>query len=323
MGIQRIAVLTSGGDAPGMNAAVRAVARVGLGLGLEVFGVQHGYKGLIRGDLVPLDSRAVGGILARGGTMLGTARAPEFRTDAGQTQALEQLAARDIGGLVVIGGNGSQSGALTLCERGFPVVGVASTIDNDLAGVDITIGVDTALGVIVEAIDRLRDTASSHHRAFVVETMGRGSGYLALRAAVATGAELAIIPEVPVTAAEILSALRAAYARGKSHFIIVLAEQAGWTAQGLCDAFTAAGSTFEPRPVVLGHVQRGGPPSVFDRLLGTQLGAAAAQALAAGETGFVVGLAHGEVVRVPFAQAVAGGNKIDPAFYHLATTLAH
>jgi 6-phosphofructokinase 1 len=305
-----------------MNAAVRSVVRVGLGLGLEVFGVRDGYHGLMHGNMTALDSRAVGGILARGGTMLGTARAPEFHTDAGKAKALAHLGARDIGGLVVIGGNGSQSGTLGLSERGLPVVGVASTIDNDLAGVDITIGVDTALGIIVEAIDRLRDTASSHHRAFVVETMGRGSGYLALRAAVATGAELAIIPEVPITADEILGTLRSAYARGKSHFIIVLAEGAGWTAEGLCQAFQAGGSTFESRPVVLGHVQRGGPPSVFDRLLGTQMGAAAVQALAAGDAGFVVGLAHGAAVRVPLAEAVAGGNKIDPAFYQLATTLA-
>jgi 6-phosphofructokinase 1 len=187
MAIRRIAVLTSGGDAPGMNAAVRSVVRVGLGLGLEVFGVRDGYHGLMHGNMTTLDSRAVGGILARGGTMLGTARAPEFHTDAGKAKALAHLGARDIGGLVVIGGNGSQSGTLGLSERGLPVVGVASTIDNDLAGVDITIGVDTALGIIVEAVDRLRDTASSHHRAFVVETMVRGSGYLALRAAVATG----------------------------------------------------------------------------------------------------------------------------------------
>ena len=322
MTIRRIAVLTSGGDAPGMNAAIRAVVRVGLDLGLEVFGVHHGYQGLMRGDLIALDSRAVGGILTRGGTMLGTARAPEFKTDAGKTRALEHLRARDIGGLVVIGGNGSQSGALGLSQRGFPVVGVASTIDNDLAGCDITIGVDTALGVIVDAIDRLRDTASSHHRAFVVETMGRDSGYLALRAAVASGAELAVIPEVPLTADEIVAAVHAAYARGKSHFIIVLSEHAGWTAQGLCDVFKVEGTAFESRPVVLGHVQRGGTPSVFDRLLGTQLGAVAAQALAAGESGFVVGLARGEVIRVPLAEAVAGGNKVDPEFYQLATILA-
>ncbi|HLH21740.1 MAG TPA: ATP-dependent 6-phosphofructokinase [Chloroflexota bacterium] len=322
MTIERIAVLTSGGDAPGMNAAIRAVVRRGIDQGLQVVGVRRGYQGLMDGLFVPLDSRAVGGILNRGGTLLGTARAPDFKTDAGQQRALDQLAANAIGGLAVIGGNGSQSGAHALSQRGFPVVGIASTIDNDLAGVDITIGVDTALNTAVEAIDRLRDTASSHHRAFVVETMGRRCGYLPLMAAVAAGAELAIVPEVPITAEEVVAAVRGAYARGKSHCVIVLGEGTVWTAQALCDAICAAGPSFESRPVVLGHVQRGGAPSVFDRLLATRLGAAAADALAAGEAGFVVGLARDAVVRVPLAQAIAGCNKIDPSLYQLATVLA-
>ncbi len=319
---KRVAVLTSGGDAPGMNAAIRAVVRCGIALGLEVCGVRYGYRGLMDGDFMPLDTRAVGGILGRGGTMLGSARAPEFETDAGKARALEQLVARDVDALVVIGGNGSQKGALGLSQRAFPVVGVASTIDNDLAGVDVTIGVDTALNTAVAAIDRLRDTASSHHRAFVVETMGRDCGYLALMAAVATGAELAVLPEVPMTFDTIVAELRAAYARGKSHFIVVLSEGSEWTAHSLSEALRAASPAFDSRPVVLGHVQRGGAPNAFDRLLASRLGAAAAAALAGGEAGFVIGSAAGTVVRVPLHVATAPGSKVDPSFYRLATTLA-
>ena len=317
-----LAVLTSGGDAPGMNAAVRAVVRKGLDLGLQVLGVRQGYQGLMGGDFVPLDSRAVSGILRQAGTVLGTARPPEIKTRAGQEAALRQLTAHAVEGLVVIGGNGSQSGALALSRHGFPVVGVASTIDNDLSGFDTTIGVDTALNVAVEAIDRLRDTGSSHHRGFVVEVMGRESGYLALTAAVAAGAELAVLPEAPLTVDAIVAALQEAHARGKAHFIVVLAEGAGWTAQALCDAICAAHPGFESRPTVLGHVQRGGPPTVFDRVLATRLGVAAVEALAAGEAGFVVGLADGKVTRVSLAEAAVRANKVDPDFYQLATVLA-
>jgi 6-phosphofructokinase 1 len=305
-----------------MNAAVPAVVRTGLDLGLETFGVRRGYQGLMEGDVVPLDSRAVGGILARGGTMLGTARAPAFRTDAGQDRALAQLAAWEIGGLVVIGGNGSQSGSLALWRRGFPVVGVASTIDNDLAGCDITIGVDTALNTVIGAIDRLRDSASSHHRAFVVEVMGRDSGYLALAAAVASGAELAVVPEVPLTAEQVVLALRAADARGKSHFIVVLAEGAGVSADALSKAISTAGPGFESRPIVLGHVQRGGTPTAFDRLLPTRLGTCAAEGLAAGESGFVVGFNGGCVAHVPLEAATVRDSKVNLACYRLAEVLA-
>jgi 6-phosphofructokinase 1 len=322
MAARRIAVLTSGGDAPGMNAAIRAVVRKGRDLGLEVLGVRYGFQGLMDGAFVTLDSRAVSGILRHGGTMLGTARAPAFKTAAGQQQALEQLAAHRIDGLVVIGGDGSQTGALALSRQGVPVVGVASTIDNDLSGFDITIGVDTALNTAVEAIDRLRDTATSHHRAFVVEVMGRGSGYLALAVGVAAGAEVVVLPEVPIPLEEIVAALRAAYIQGKAHFILVLAEGTGWTAYTLSDAIQAADPGFESRPTVLGHVQRGGPPTVFDRLLGTRLGAAAVEALAAGEAGFVVGLARGRVTRVPLAEACVRTSKVDRAFYELALVLA-
>ena len=193
--MKRIAVLTSGGDAPGMNAAIRSVVRRGVSLGWEVFGVRHGYSGLINGTLIPLGNRDVGGIMQLGGTMLGSARCPEFEAEEGQRKAIRQLNQQGIDGLVVIGGNGSQTGAAALNTVGFPTVGVASTIDNDLVGSDITIGVDTALNIALEAIDRLKVTASSHQRAFLIEVMGRKCGYLALMAGIAGGAESIVIPE--------------------------------------------------------------------------------------------------------------------------------
>jgi 6-phosphofructokinase 1 len=224
--MKRIAVLTSGGDAPGMNAAIRAVVRTGIDRGWEVFGVEHGYRGLVGGDFVPLDRRDVGGIIQLGGTMLGSARCPEFMTDDGRRKALRELNRKDIEGLVVIGGNGSQTGAHALSQMGFPVVGVASTIDNDLVGSDITIGVDTALNIALEAIDRLKVTASSHERAFLVEVMGRHSGYLALMAGIAGGAEAICLPEFETSPEAIADVIQLAYERGKPHALIVVAEGA-------------------------------------------------------------------------------------------------
>lgn len=212
--MKRIAVLTSGGDAPGMNAAIRAVVRTGLDRGWEVFGVRHGYAGLISGVMESLTARDVGGILQRGGTMLGSARSQEFQTEAGRRTAIRHLRERDVEALVVIGGNGSQTGAHHLFQMGFPVVGVASTIDNDLSGSDITIGVDTALNIALEAIDRLKTTASSHQRAFLVEVMGRDCGYLALMAGIAGGAEAVVIPEFEADPDAVAAELRTAYERG-------------------------------------------------------------------------------------------------------------
>ncbi|MBC6938392.1 MAG: ATP-dependent 6-phosphofructokinase, partial [Chloroflexi bacterium] len=201
--MKRIAVLTSGGDAPGMNAAIRAVVRTGVARGWEVYGVEQGYSGLIAGSMRPMGPRDVSSIIQLGGTMLGSARCPEFKTEEGRLRAIRELRKRDIDGLVVIGGNGSQTGAFALSEMGFPVVGVASTIDNDLYGSEITIGVDTALNIALEAIDRLKVTASSHQRAFLIEVMGRDCGYLALMSGIAGGAEAIVIPEVEVQPAEI------------------------------------------------------------------------------------------------------------------------
>src|SRR6476659_3110742 len=213
--MKRIAVLTSGGDAPGMNAAIRAVARTGLAKGWEVFGVHNGYAGLAEGDFLPLDARSVGGILQQGGTMLGSARCPSFETEEMRRDALGRLGAAGIEGLVVIGGNGSQCGAHALSRMGLPVVGVASTIDNDLYGSEITIGVDTALNIALEAIDRLKVTASSHHRGFLVEVMGRNCGYLALMVGIAGGAEAVLIPEAETDPETLARELHDAYARGK------------------------------------------------------------------------------------------------------------
>ncbi|MDQ2687834.1 MAG: ATP-dependent 6-phosphofructokinase, partial [Armatimonadota bacterium] len=222
--MKRIAVLTSGGDAPGMNAAIRAVTRTAIAQGAEVLGVRDGFAGLLTGDFLPLSARDVGGIIELGGTMLGSARALTFKTDAGVAQAVSQIERAGIQGVIVIGGNGSQTGAFALDQAGVPTNGVASTIDNDLAGSEITIGVDTAINIALEAIDRLRTTATSHHRLFIVEVMGRGCGYLALAAGLAGGAEVIVTPERPVPIEAAIERVHAANARGKRHAMVVVAE---------------------------------------------------------------------------------------------------
>jgi 6-phosphofructokinase 1 len=322
--MKRIAVLTSGGDAPGMNAAIRAVVRTGLEKGCEVFGVQHGYRGLIAGDLIPLGARDVGGVIQRGGTMLGSARCPEFKTEEGRRQALAQLGGKGIAALVTIGGNGTQTGAHALSEMGFPVVGVASTIDNDLYGSDITIGVDTALNIALEAIDRLKVTASSHHRAFVIEVMGRDCGYVALMTGIAGGAEAISIPEVETDPEAIAQEIRKAYERGKPHALVVAAEGARYNAQGLADYFKDQRERlgFELRVTILGHVQRGGSPTFFDRMLATRLGAAAAELAAQGEHGVLVGLVKSEIRTTPLAEVVVRKKPLDPKLLELARVLA-
>jgi len=321
--MNRIAVLTSGGDAPGMNAAIRAVTRCALAQGWEVLGVRQGYAGLIEGLFRPLNARSVGGIIQQGGTVLGSARSPEFKMEEGQLKALRELQQRGVGGLVVIGGNGSQAGALALSQMGFPVVGVASTIDNDLAGSDITIGVDTALNIALEAIDRLKVTASSHQRAFLIEVMGRDSGYLALMAGIAGGAEVIVIPEIATTPEQVALELRAAYERGKAHALAVVAEGARDNAEALATYFQEhrARIGFELRVTTLGHVQRGGAPTAYDRLLATRLGAGAVTALALGQTGVLVGMLQGRVETIPLASVVGSQKPIDPELFVLARVL--
>lgn len=322
--MRRIAVLTSGGDAPGMNAAIRAVVRTGLSRGWQVFGVRNGYSGLISGAIVPLGAREVGGIIQRGGTMLGSARCREFESIEGQHKALVQLAQRGIDGLVVIGGNGSQAGAHALSQLGFPVVGVASTIDNDLSGTDVTIGVTSAIDVALEAIDRLKVTAASHQRAFLVEVMGRKCGYLALMAGLAGGADAIVIPEQEADPESVAENLRAAYENGKAHAIVVVAEGARNNAEGMANYFQVHHERlgFDLRVTKLGHVQRGVAPGAYDRLLGTLLGAAATEQLSNGVQGVLVGMIKGNVATTPLDEVVTKKKPLDLRLLDLARVLA-
>jgi 6-phosphofructokinase 1 len=322
--MKRIGVLTSGGDAPGMNAAIRAVTRMGIGRGVEVFGVKHGFLGLINGDIDQLGVRSVGGILQLGGTMLGSARSEEFKTEAGKRKAMRELNQMGIEGLVVIGGNGSQTGAYSLHEAGFPVVGVASTIDNDLVGSTITIGVDTAINVALESIDRLKVTASSHERAFLIEVMGRDCGYIALMAGIAGGAEAICLPEYPTTPEEVAEILSAAYERGKTCGIVVIAEGAQYDADEMSAFFKEHDKMvgFNLRTTKLGHVQRGGTPLLFDRLLGTRLGAGAVESLLAGNHGVLVGLREDDVITTPLKKIAGKTKSVDPELIEMARILA-
>ena len=322
--MKRIAVLTSGGDAPGMNAAIRAVVRSGIAQGWDVFGVRQGYEGTISGDIIPLGARDVGGIIQQGGTVLGSARCPEFTTEQGRRLALRVLNQHDIEALVIIGGNGSQTGAYEFSKLGFPVVGVASTIDNDLFGSDITIGVDTALNVALEAIDRLKVTASSHERAFLIEVMGRNCGYLALMAGIAGGAEAIVIPEAEMSPDKVADEILSAYERGKKHGIVVVAEGARYNADKLIEYFKDNEEVlgFDLRVTKLGHVQRGGEPLAFDRILATRFGAGAVQALAHGEFGVLVGLNKNEVTTTPLEEVVKEHKPLSQELIELAGILA-
>jgi 6-phosphofructokinase 1 len=324
MASRAIAVLTSGGDAPGMNAAIRAATRAAIDKGWDVFGVRDGYAGLVENRLEALGPRDVGGILGRGGTFLGSARLPEFREPSVQARALDNLRTRGIDGLIVIGGNGSQAGALALSKLGLEAVGVASTIDNDLAGSEITIGVDTALNIALEAIDRLRVTASSHKRAFLVEVMGRNCGYLALMAGIAGGAESVVIPEVEVDPDTIARDLDAAHARGKAHALVVVAEGAKYNAVGLAQHFEKHRGRlgFDLRVTTLGHVQRGGTPGAFDRLLATRFASAAVEHLAQGQHGRLIGLLRGEVRSSPLSEIVGAPKPLDLGLLRLQKVLA-
>lgn len=321
--MRRVAVLTSGGDAPGMNAAIRAVVRAGIAQGFEMYGVRLGYEGLINGRFTPLGARDVGGIIQRGGTILGSARSLEFKTLEGQRKAIRELNEQGIDALVVIGGNGSQTGSFALSKLGFPVVGVASTIDNDLFGSDITIGVDTALNIALEAIDRLKITASSHQRAFMIEVMGRNCGYLALMSGIAGGAEMMVIPEVETNPEEIAEALRIAYEKGKAHAIVVVAEGAKYPVAVLDQYFKDHKERlgFDLRITTLGHVQRGGNPGAFDRILATRLGAGAIDALVRGESGVLVGQVKSEVITTPLEVVTNTKKTIDMKLLELAKKL--
>ncbi len=322
--LKKIAVLTSGGDAPGMNAAVRAVTRGALAQGWGVVGVRNGYAGLLAADFHPMQARDVGGIIQSGGTILGSARSPEFVEVEGRKKALQNLASHQIDALVVIGGNGSQSGSASLAREGYTVVGVPSTIDNDLYGNDVSIGCDTAINVTLEAIDRLRTTASSHKRAFAVETMGRNCGYIALMSGIAGGAEVIALPERELEPAELAERLRAAYQRGKTHALAVIAEGAKCGVHALMEYYGKHRKSigFDLRVTRLGHVVRGGIPSAADRVLATRLGAAAVDALAAGKRGVLVGFIKGEAVVTPLEDLTGRTRPADAKLLELARVMA-
>lgn len=307
-----------------MNAAVRAVVRTGLHYGFEMFAVQRGFAGLVAGDITPLNARDVGGIMQNAGTILGSARCPEFATESGRTSGLRQLQELSIESIVVIGGNGSQQGAYALSQRGLRVVGVASTIDNDLQGSDVTIGVDTALNIALEAIDRLRTTASSHHRGLLVEVMGRNCGYLALMAGLAGGAEAIVIPERELDPETIAELLRLAYQRGKKHALIVVSEGARNNADRLTHYFqkNELHLGFELRATILGHVQRGGVPTAFDRLLATRLGVAAVELLVEGKHGVLSGWIDGHCRATPLSEVAGKVKQLDLSLLDMAGFLS-
>jgi len=322
--VKRVAVLTSGGDAPGMNAAVRAVTRGALARGWEVFGVRNGYAGLLGDGIEPLAARDVGGIIQSGGTVLGSARCPEFAEPAGRAKALSHLRGRGVDALVVIGGNGSQSGSASLAREGFAVVGVPSTIDNDLYGNDVSIGCDTAINVTLEAIDRLRTTGSSLQRAFLVETMGRNCGYIALMAGIAGGAEVIALPEQEIAPAQVAERLRAAHQRGKTHALVVIAEGARCGVREIMQYYEQQGESigFDLRVTRLGHVVRGGAPGAADRVLATRLGDAAVGCLARGESGVLVGTLLGEIASTPLAEIAGRTRPAKAELLELARVMA-
>ncbi len=317
--MKKIGILTSGGDCSGMNATVRSAVRTALRLGVEVYGFRKGYHGVMKGEAIRLDSRGVSGIMHRGGTFLQSARSPEFKTAEGQAQAVETLRSMGVEGLVVIGGDGSLAGALALHRLGFPVVGIPASIDNDIPFTDMALGVDTALNNIIYAVDCIKDTASSHARAFVIEVMGRNSGYLASIAAIASGAEYALVPEREFDLAEICQQLRQRYEEGRDNAIIILAEGAA-TGQSIADSIKDA-IGFETRVTVLGHYQRGGAPSVFDRLLASRFGKKSVELLVSGNHGVMVGLSCNTVLATPLEDVIKGEKRPQEEMLRLAEVL--
>ena len=320
--MKRIAVMTSGGDAPGMNAAIRAVVRAGLEHSVEVYGIRQGFGGLLNGDMSLLTSREVSGILQRGGTILQTARSEEIKTPLGQRKALRRLNEHEIEGVIVIGGDGSMRGANALRQLEVPVVGIPASIDNDIWGTDMSIGVDTALNTILDAVDRLRDTATSHNRAFLIEVMGRNCGYLALMGAILGGAEIVVTPENSPTMDEVAAALEDAYVRGKSHAVAVVAEGAPYQTTDLATYLNQKQVGFEIRLTILGHVQRGGSPTAFDRLLATRLGVAAIDAHCKGENGVMVASHGREINTIALEEVIAQTRQISENYFNLAWILS-
>lgn len=320
--MKRIAVMTSGGDAPGMNSAIRAVVRAGIEHNIEVYGIRQAYEGLLAGDMSLLTSREVSGILQRGGTILQTARNEEFKTPQGQRKGLRRLNEREIEGVVVIGGDGSMRGAMALCNMGVPVVGIPASIDNDIYGTDMSIGVDTSLNAILDSLDRLRDTATSHNRAFIIEVMGRDCGYLALMGSILGGAEIVITPEQSLTMHEVAEALQDAYVRGKTHAIAVIAEGAPFKATELAEHLKQAHIGFEIRLTILGHVQRGGSPTAFDRLLASQMGVYAVEAILEGKSGVMIARVGRKTETIPLEEVTTKTRQLSQEYLRLAHILS-
>ena len=316
-----IAVMTSGGDSPGMNAAARAVVRTALYEGVKVYGINNGYQGMLDDDIEELTSRSVSDLIQRGGTFLGTARCPEFKTPEGRRKGFENLVKRGIEGLVIIGGDGSLTGGSLLSkETGLPIVGLPGTIDNDVWGMDYTIGCDTAANTIVDAINKLRDTASAHRRIMLVEVMGRNSGWLAMMSGIAGGAEFVLVPEVKFNIDSLSEEIKAMYDAGKRYSIIVVAEGAGSAIE--IGKAVEEKTGIDTRVSVLGHIQRGGSPTVEDRMKASMLGEKAALAIISGASDIVFGFNEGKVVGVNLFEAVNNTKTLNPELVRLARVLA-
>ncbi|MBQ1186926.1 MAG: 6-phosphofructokinase [Clostridia bacterium] len=319
--MKTIAVLTSGGDAPGMNAAIRAVVRAGISMGLNVKGVRRGYAGLIEGDIMDMDARSVSDIIQRGGTMLYTARCPEFKTQEGVDSAIASCKKHGIDGIVVIGGDGSFRGARDLSLGGIPCVGVPGTIDNDISSTEYTIGYDTAINTAVEMVDKLRDTCQSHDRCSVVEVMGRRAGYLALQTGIACGAVAILVPEVEFDLQkDVIEKINAIKATGKKHFVVVVAEGIG----GVEDiaAKIEAGTGIESRATILGHVQRGGAPTGRDRVMASQMGYRAVSLLKQGIGNRVITYTNSKLGDMDIYEALAMKKPLDQEEYNMATAMS-
>lgn len=318
--ISKIGVLTSGGDAPGMNAAIRAVVRKAIYHGLEVIGIRRGYQGLLKKEFVKLSLGSVADIIHRGGTILHTARCEEFKALQGQARGVDSLKEEGIEGLVVIGGDGSFRGALALARFGVAVVGIPATIDNDLPCTDYSIGFDTAVNNVVDAINKIRDTATSHERTFVIEVMGRRAGHIALYAGLAGGAESILIPEIPYDMDEVIFKLERGLNRGKLHSIIIVAEGA---ASGLAIGEEIRRRTgLETRVTILGHLQRGGTPTALDRVLASRMSSKAVDLLRVGETKKMIGITAGRIVAVDLEEAIEEKKELDKEMWELAGILA-
>lgn len=314
--------MTSGGDAPGMNAAIRAVVRTALGNNMNVIGVMHGFEGLVNGEFKPLGARDVGGILQRGGTVLQTSRSKRFMEPSGQREAIRKMNEAGMDALIIIGGEGSLNGAYALQQQGVKVIGIPGSIDNDIWGTNIAIGTDTAMNTIMDAVDKLRDTASSHQRAFLVETMGRNSGYLAVMAGIVCGAEIVLIPEAPATVDEVAKAIEEAYKRGKTHAIIINAEGSAVRTTELAAKIDGMDVGFKTRMTILGHIQRGGSPTAYDRLLASRMGVKAVEALVAGKDGVMTGLKGKGIEYIPLVDVISNKRKVNMEYVHMAEVLA-